>query len=265
MVQAGPADGPPVILLHGFPEFWWGWRRQIAALAAAGHRVIAPDMRGYNNSDKPQSLEAYHIDVLAADVVGLADVLGLASFDLVAHDCGALIGWRVARLYPPRLHRLVLMDGPHPDVFGAYAAIHPLQALRSAYVGFFQLPWLPEAYLSAFDHAALKASLKATAKEGTFSAADLAAYAQAWARPGALAAMINYYRALRLRKPDAPPARITPPVLMLWGQDDAFLDGSGACIAGVLRGRSPAGHRSCRSLAAPGAAPGRQRRDPALP
>jgi pimeloyl-ACP methyl ester carboxylesterase len=223
-VEAGPGDGPPVILLHGFPEFWWGWRRQIDALAAAGYHVIAPDLRGYNMSDKPGGLGAYRIDVLAADVAGLAEAMGLADFSLVALDWGALIAWRVAALYPERLRRVVVMDGPHPDVFGAYAAVHPLQALRSAYVGFFQLPWLPEAYLSAFDHAALKGSLRATAKDGTFPAADLAAYGRAWARPGALSAMINYYRALRLRKPEAPLARVTPPVLILWGQDDAFLD-----------------------------------------
>jgi epoxide hydrolase 4 len=247
-VEAGPCDGPPVILLHGFPEFWWGWRRQIYVLAAAGYRVIAPDLRGYNSSDKPQGLGAYHIDLLAADVDGLARAMGLAEFNLVGHDWGALVAWRVAALYPQRLRRVMVMDGPHPDVFGAYVAVHPLQALRSAYVGFFQLPWLPEAWLSAFDHAALKASLTATAKDGTFSAADLSAYGRAWAQPGALSAMINYYRALRLRKPDNPPARIAPPVLILWGQDDAFLDlglaeaSLACCVDARLQVIEAAGH-----------------------
>lgn len=248
VVAAGPADGPPVILLHGFPEFWWAWRRQIGAFAAAGYRVIAPDLRGYNSSDKPGGREAYHIDVLAADIVGLGDALGLADFNLVAHDWGALIGWRVASLHGPRLRRVVLMDGPHPDVFGGYAARHPRQALRSAYVGAFQLPWLPEAWLSAFDHAALKGSLTASARPGTFTDADLAAYAASWERPGALRAMINYYRALRLRTAQTPPAMIAPPVLILWGRDDAFLEIGLAqaslerCVQGRLQLIERAGH-----------------------
>lgn len=248
VVEAGPAEGAAVILLHGFPEFWWAWRRQIAALAGAGYRVIAPDLRGYNDSDKPPGLSAYHLDVLAKDVIGLADGLGFNQFSLVAHDWGAVIGWRVASLWSARLRRVVLMDGPHPDVFAAYAARHARQALRSAYVGFFQIPWLPEAYLSAFDHAAMKASLTGTSKPGTFSAADLAAYSRAWGKPGALGAMISYYRALRLRQPDTPPARVAAPTLVVWGRDDVFLElglaqASLACCAeGTLQVIDGAGH-----------------------
>jgi len=224
VVEAGPQDGFPLLLLHGSPDFWWGWRRQIDALAKAGYRVIVPNLRGYAGSDAPAGVAAYHLDRLAADVVGLADACGVGRFGLVAHDWGAVIGWRVAALHPDRVGRAVLMDGPHPDHFADYAASHPSQALKSAYVAMFQPPWLPEAMLSDFGFAAMRSSLLASARPGTFSEADLAAYAKAWAEPGALTAMLNYYRAVRLRRPERPPAAIIPPVLVLWGRDDAFLE-----------------------------------------
>ncbi|HEX8388684.1 MAG TPA: alpha/beta hydrolase [Sphingomonas sp.] len=223
VVEAGPEDGPPVVLLHGFPEFWWAWRHLLRPLADAGYRAIAPDMRGYGLSDAPTGVAAYRTDLLADDVAGLADALGLERFSLVGHDWGGIVAWAVASRHADRLDRLVIMDAPHADVWGRFAASHPTQALRSAYVGWFQLPMLPELSLGAFGHAGLKATLRATARPGVFTPDALRRYAEAWARPGRLTAMLNYYRALRLPG-SAKLGRIATPTLILWGGRDGFLD-----------------------------------------
>ena len=223
LAEAGPPDGPLTLLLHGFPEFWWGWRHQVGPLAAAGLRVVAPDGRGYGLSSKPEGVPAYHLDRLAADVVALADALGGRTFRLVGHDWGGLVAWWVAAHHPGRVERLAILNAPHPDVFGAYARRHPSQALRSAYVGLFQLPGLPEAALRAGGFALLRRALTLSARPGTFPAADLARYAEAWAQPGALTGMLAWYRALRLPRPAAP-GRVRAPTLILWGRRDTALE-----------------------------------------
>ena len=223
VVEAGPANGPPLILLHGFPEFWWAWRHQIAPLAAAGFRVLVPDMRGYNLSDAPDDVSDYEIHTLAADIAGLADAYGIDRFRLVGHDWGGLVAWQVAASYPTRIERLVVMNAPHPDSWAAQALKHPMQALRSTYVAFFQLPWLPEATLGAFDSAGLRAMISGTARADALRPGDLDRYAEAWERPGRLTAMLNYYRALRERKAGTP-QRIAPRTLILWGRKDSFLE-----------------------------------------
>lgn len=222
VVEAGPVDGRPVMMLHGFPEFWWAWRKQIDALAEAGFRVIAPDMRGYNLSDAPQQIEDYALDTLAADVAGVATALGHDRFDLVAHDWGAVVAWWTAVKYPGRVSRMVVMDGPHPDVWDE-ARRHLTQALRSTYAMFFQLPWLPEATLSAFDFAGLRKMMSGTAAEGTFSDEDLDRYVEAWDRPDRLTAMLNYYRAFRQRE-SGKGNRVTVPTLILWGSEDSAVE-----------------------------------------
>lgn len=224
VVEAGPDGAPVVVLLHGFPEFWWGWRHQIGLLADAGHHVVVPDLRGYNTSSAPQDLAAYRLDVLALDVVGLADAFGAERIDLVGHDWGAVIAWEFAAGHPGRLDRLVVLDGPHPDAMLRQVLRHPTQGLRSAYAGFFQLPWVPEAALRAFGFASLRAAMRRSAREGTFEPGALDRYAAAWSRPGSLTAMLNYYRALRLRRPGSSPGRVTRPTLVLWGEHDDFLE-----------------------------------------
>ena len=207
IVEAGEPGNPLLILLHGFPEFWWAWRKQITPLAQAGFHVVVPDMRGYNKSDAPQEVEAYAIDTLAADVVAIADAFGAERFHLVGHDWGAVIGWWVAANYAERLNRVVLMDGPHPDVLSKQALRHPTQALRSSYVAFFQLPWLPEAALGAFDFKGLRTMMEGSGRSDTFEPGAFDRYTEAWAHPASLTAMINYYRALRTRKANSKPAR----------------------------------------------------------
>jgi pimeloyl-ACP methyl ester carboxylesterase len=222
VVEAGPADGPLVILLHGFPEFWRGWRHQIGPLTRAGFRVVVPDQRGYNLSDKPDGISAYGVERLAADILALADSYGVAAFDLVGHDWGGIVAFWLAARHPGRIRRLAILNAPHPDAFGPYMRRHPSQVVRSLYAAFFQLPGLPERMLSARNHAALARALTATARPGAFTPEDLAAYREAWAQPGALTAMLNWYRAL-VRRSRKPAGRVTVPMLMIWGQKDAAL------------------------------------------
>ncbi|MER2269133.1 alpha/beta fold hydrolase [Methylobacterium oxalidis] len=225
VASAGPHDGPLVILLHGFPEFWFGWRHQIDALAAAGFRVVAPDQRGYNLSSKPQDIGAYHLDRTADDVLALADSFNAEAFQVVGHDWGGLVAWRLAARSPERVRRLVILNAPHPDVFAPYARRHPSQVLRSTYVGAFQVPWLPEAGLRAADYLALRQALRLSSRPGTFGVAELARYREAWAQPGALTGMLNWYRALRLKR-RAEPEPVRAPTLIVWGKKDTAL-GSG--------------------------------------
>ena len=224
VAAAGPHDAPLVLLLHGFPEFWYGWHRLIGPLAAAGFRVVAPDQRGYNLSDKPAGRAAYALDVLAADVLGLARALGRERFCVVGHDWGGMVAWHLAAQHPQHIERAVLLNTPHPATFGAFAATHPTQLLRSWYFGFFQLPLLPESVLSALGFAAMRATLVSSARPDTFSTADLEQYRQAWAQPGALTAMINWYRALSGPSLLVRTGRVGVPLRLIWGEGDAFLD-----------------------------------------
>lgn len=223
IVEAGPVDGPPVILLHGFPEFWFGWRRQIEALAAAGYRVLAPDQRGYGTSDKPAGIPAYRIDRLSGDVLGLADAAGLSTFALIGHDWGGAVAWWTALSAPGRVKRLVILNAPNPATMAAYARRHPTQALKSLYILSMQVPLLPEWSFRAGDFKMAGAALTGSSRPGTFLPADLDRYREAWSQPGALAGMVNWYRALRYRI-DPPAGPVRPPTLILWGDRDAFLE-----------------------------------------
>jgi pimeloyl-ACP methyl ester carboxylesterase len=219
--ESGAREAPLLILLHGFPESSLAWRKVMRPLGERGFRVVAPDMRGYGASDMPHGVEAYTLDRLVADVIGLADALGASTFALAGHDWGGIVAWAVAARHPRRVRRLVILNAPHPDTMSAEMRRHPRQLLRSWYVAFFQLPRIPERLLSAFRFRALRRSLAGTSRPGTFEAADIAAYVEQWARPGRLTAMLNYYRALRIGH--APLGRIVVPTLILWGMRDRFL------------------------------------------
>ncbi len=233
VVEAGPATGPTLILLHGFPEFWWGWRHQIAPLARAGFHVVVPDQRGYNLSGKPAGTASYALGVLAADVIGLADALGAERFHLVGHDWGGVVAWQVASEHPDRVERLVVLNAPHPGIALGYALRHPGQWLRSTYVGMFQVPWLPEMLLRSRDFRTLTRAMTTTGAPGAFSASDLARYREAWRRPGALTAMLNWYRAMRRRdRPETSRTRV--PSFVIWGRRDAFLQ-PGLAIASIAQ------------------------------
>lgn len=223
-VQAGPQDGPPVILLHGFPEFWQGWRNQTPALARAGFRVWAVDQRGYNLSDKPPDIAAYKLDRLAQDVVGLVQATAQEHVYLVGHDWGAMVAWWVAIKYPHLLRKMAILNVPHPSVSIRFAWRSPQQILRSWYIGFFQIPWLPETLLRLNDWAAVRRAMRSTARPNTFSGRDLDSYVEAWSRPGAMRSMINWYRAgARTRIDPVADKRVHVPTRIIWGAKDVAL------------------------------------------
>ena len=224
VVMAGQQAGPLVILLHGFPEFWYGWRQQMPALAAAGYTVWAPDQRGYNRSDKPAGVAAYAIDTLARDVVGLIEASGREQVYLVGHDWGAAVAWWVAGKYPQRVKKLAILNVPHPAVMRRTVIEDEEQRKLSWYIFFFQLPWLPEQSLSRDNFTNMIRALKGSSRRGTFTDDDVAAYRQAWAQPGALTAMLNWYRAaVRNQGQAVDLGRITVPTLMIWGAQDSAL------------------------------------------
>jgi pimeloyl-ACP methyl ester carboxylesterase len=224
VVEAGPESGPLLILLHGFPEFWYGWHRQIEPLAAAGFHVLVPDQRGYNLSDKPASIPAYNIDNLARDIVGLIDEAGATKAYVVGHDWGGAVGWWLGVKHPERLAKLALLNIPHPLVMKRAVRKDPVQRKKSSYIFFFQLPWLPERSFRKNDFARGVKSLQGSSRPGTFGDADLALYREAWSQPGEVRSMIHWYRA-SLRSQPEPPAspRVRVPTLLLWGEKDRFL------------------------------------------
>ncbi len=224
-IDAGSEDGPLVIFLHGYPEFWYSWRHQIRYFAERGFRVLAPDQRGYNLSDKPRGLSAYRLDVLAADVIGLLDHLRREKAFVVGHDWGGVVAWWLGMQYPDRLHKLAILNVPHPTVMRQHLRRNPEQRRRSRYVFFFQLPWLPERSMRKNNWEMARKALLKTSLPGTFTEEDIQQYVQAWSQPGAATAMINWYRAALRRKPRPrrDSIRVPIPTLLIWGAQDRFL------------------------------------------
>jgi pimeloyl-ACP methyl ester carboxylesterase len=245
-VTAGPRQGRPVLLLHGFPEMSYGWRHQIPALAAAGLFVIAPDQRGYGHSSKPHRLRDYRVDALADDVVALARHFGRRRFAVVGHDWGGIVAWRLAGRVASPVDRLAILNAPRLEAMAPYAARHPLQLLMSSYVAAFQVPQLSEMALGAAGHALLRMALTASSRPGTFSQEELDVYRQAWSLPGALTSMLAWYRALRFDAGAGP--RLSVPTLVLWGDRDTALQpglaeaSAAACDCVEVRHFTDAGH-----------------------
>jgi len=224
VVRAG--TGRPVVLLHGFPEFWFSWRYQIPALAAAGYAAVAPDMRGYNTSEKPHGVAAYGIDALVADVVALVDRIGNGPAFLVGHDWGGIVAWYAAMRHPERFEKLVVLNAPHPATY-ARDFWTTSQGLRSFYWLLFQLPRLPEALIRARDWRAIDEMFRREVfNTDAFARGEIGRYKEALARPGAITSMVNYYRAIfrharRVGISDLKPIGI--PTLLLWGERDPHL------------------------------------------
>jgi len=212
----GPPDGPLVILMHGFPECWLAWRYQLPALAAAGFRAVAPDLRGYGGSDKPRGAAAYRIELLARDAAELIVALGRERADLVGHDWGAHIAWHVAMWHPRRVRRLAILNVPHPERM--WRGLRTLRQLRKSwYMFFFQLPVLPEWFMSPLR---LRRAFRYTpARRGAYDDAVIEAMVAA---AGDRTAPINYYRAAaRYRSP--PWKTVAAETLVIWGERDQWL------------------------------------------
>lgn len=214
------------LALHGFPEFWYSWRHQIPALAAAGFRVVAPDLRGYNLSDKPSGVSAYRIDALLGDVIGLIAHAGAERAAIAGHDWGGVLAWHLAMYHPRVVEKLIILNAPHPAAYQREMRTWR-QLRKSWYVYFFQVPAVPELLLGAGDFEWIDRMLRHQPVHAeAFGPEDVRRYKKALARPGALTAALNYYRAAlrhrsqRTAREDAP---IDVPVLLLWGERDSYL------------------------------------------
>ncbi len=219
-------SGPDIALcLHGFPESRYSWRHQLPMLALAGWHAVAPDLRGYGESARPAGRDAYRMDHLVADAGALFDAFGARRRLLIAHDWGALIAWQFAMQQTRKLDGLVIMNVPHPAIFQRVLRSSTAQLRKSWYVFFFQLPVLPEAMLRANGARAIGNAFRGMAVDkSAFPDSVLAHYRDNASKPGALTAMINYYRAnfrMLAGKQDSP--KITVPVLMIWGEEDTAL------------------------------------------
>jgi epoxide hydrolase 4 len=188
-MEAG--DGPLIVLLHGFPEFWYGWREQIQPLAASGFRVVAPDTRGYNLSSKPDGVAAYDTDKLAADIRGLIHELGAESALLAGHDWGGSIAWATAMNHPEVVDRLAILNAAHPRKL-SQGLHHPGQLRKSWYFFFFDLPELPETVVHADNWHFFRHFLRDA--HPAYTTEEIERYVEAWSQPGAATGMINYYR-----------------------------------------------------------------------
>jgi pimeloyl-ACP methyl ester carboxylesterase len=246
--------GDLILFLHGFPEFWYAWREQLAAFGR-DHRAVAVDMRGYNLSAKPAEAEAYQLPLLVDDVRALMDHLGYRTCTLVGHDWGGVVAWAFAMRHPEMLDRLVIVNAPHPAIFGRELRENPAQQRASQYMLMFRSPQA-EAALSANNYAALVDAV--LTPEAAFSDGDRAAYIAAWSEPGALTGGLNYYRAARIGPPtndDERPANaalaavaapIASPTLVIWGERDTALlpgtlDGLDQVVADLTVIRIPEG------------------------
>ena len=226
-----------VVLLHGFPECWYSWRHQLAALGER-FRVVAPDMRGYNLSDKPERVEDYRVNRLVDDVTGLVRHLGHREAAVVGHDWGAAVAWAVAQHYPDYVWKLASLQVPPPAVWAKNLSFW--QLLRSWYMFFFQLPRIPEWWIRRDDFSGLEKMFRATSRPGTFTDEDIAFLKSALKEPGALTSAVNYYRAnlrsfLTRKSNDGEiraHERIRVPTLFIFGERDmAILPETAAGVA----------------------------------
>ena len=223
---ARAGSGKPVVLLHGFPEFWYSWHKQIGPLAQNGFDVFAPDLRGYNLSDRPEGIENYHLKLLVEDVACIVRACGSKQAHIVAHDWGGVIAWAFAGKYPELVDRFVVMNAPHGKLYRREIR-RPPQMFLSWYIFFFQLPWLPEWYMSSNNYAVMREIFTETpANKDAFPKEEIDKYVEAISRPGALNAGINYYRAMLQCKDGRTlgmNSHVSAETLVIWGEQDHAL------------------------------------------
>jgi pimeloyl-ACP methyl ester carboxylesterase len=242
--EEGDPSGEPVILLHGFPEISYSWRRQLPALAAAGYHAVAPDLRGYGDSDRPPAVDDYLAPKLVGDIAGLIRALGHESAHIVGHDWGGGLAWGLAGNLPSAVRSLTILNAPVGVVSARLRREDPAQRAKSWYMLLFQFPGVAETWLSADGFANLSAFVFETAAAGTFPPEEREVYISALGRDGALTAALNYYRANMppaswLRDPPDPPP-VAAPTMIIWGEADAYMDPillerSAATVTGPLR------------------------------
>jgi pimeloyl-ACP methyl ester carboxylesterase len=221
--EAGEGDDV-ALLLHGFPESRRCWGHQLPALASLGWRAVAPDLRGYGGSSRPLGRAAYRMEHLIADAEALFDALGARRRLLIGHDWGGVIAWSFAIRQARQLDGLVILNAPHPAVFHRVIRTSWRQRWCSWYMLFFQLPWLPERMLSANRAAAVARALRKSAKRpDTFPPDIIDHYRHNAAAPGAMTAMLSYYRANLRDLGTGPSAQVAAPTLLLWAEEDVAL------------------------------------------
>jgi pimeloyl-ACP methyl ester carboxylesterase len=248
VVAAGDRSDPLVVFLHGFPEFWYGWREYVEPFVGAGYRVLVPDQRGYNRSEKPAGVRPYRISELSGDVADLVDTEDRDSACVVGHDWGAGVAWDLSLRHPGVVDRLGILNAPHPTVFAETLRSNPTQLRRSWYVFYFQIPRFPEWYLKRSGFAVWVDAMRDGASPGTFANEEIQRYRDAWEREGAPRAMLNWYRALLRHAEDPPRERVEAPTLVVWGEDDRALVPEMApesveyCVDGRLERFPDAGH-----------------------
>jgi pimeloyl-ACP methyl ester carboxylesterase len=222
--HAGPTDGEVVIMLHGFPECWNTWKHQLPVLAEAGYRVYAPNMRGYGLSSKPDGVDAYHVDQLIKDVDAIRRHSGAKKIHLAGHDWGAIVAWWYALNKPEHLASLSILNVPHPTAFLKVLKSKPSQLLKSWYIFYFQLPFLPELTVPFKQFFFFRNVLARTSNKGSYEQSDYDELLKHWKTPGSLKAMINYYRSAIRSQPKPPNGNtIDTPTQILWGERDLAL------------------------------------------
>jgi epoxide hydrolase 4 len=224
VMETGPKDGPMILFLHGFPEFWYAWRKQLPYFAEKGYLVVAPDQRGYNLSDKPEGIAAYKIDELAKDIIGLLDAYGRKQIFLVGHDWGASVSWWVALKYPERIQKLVILNVPHPKVMAKNVFTNTAQMQKSWYIFYFQLPGAVDKLAASTNYEWVLNMITSSANPGAFTSSELEEYRKAFAQPGAFTAMVNWYRAMIQTKQEPPKSfDVTVPMILMWGENDVAM------------------------------------------
>ncbi|XP_006728906.1 epoxide hydrolase 4 [Mirounga angustirostris] len=226
-VAAGERGKPLMLLLHGFPEFWYSWRHQLREFKSE-YRVVALDLRGYGETDAPIHRENYKLDCLITDIKDILDSLGYSKCVLIGHDWGGMIAWLIAICYPEMVMKLIVINFPHPNVFTEYILRHPAQLFKSSHYYFFQIPWFPEFMFSINDFKALKHLFTSQStgigrKGCRLTTEDLEAYIYVFSQPGALSGPINHYRNIFSCLP-LKHHMVTIPTLLLWGEKDAFME-----------------------------------------
>ncbi len=238
-VTTGPRTGEPIVLLHGFPEFWYGWRHQLSALSAVGCRAFAPDLRGYNRSSHPRGVEQYDLPVLVDDIRHFCTTVADRPVHLVGHDWGGILAWAVGADHPETVASLTVCNAPHPDGYLRTLWSSREQRRRSWYVAAAQIPFLPEWWLRSNEDCVFETVIRSRLERAdAFTAADYRLYREAFTHPRAWTTALHYYRAAtrrvlrgRFGGSGFAVGRVSVPTVVCWGGRDAAL--SNELLAGL--------------------------------